>query len=79
MNSMHSYLSAAASIAIEAGRISENISNQILEKTREVGVPGNLYESCEERQETISNQLDSKFDKEKIEALKRLIAVIDIF
>ncbi|KAJ3394391.1 AP-3 complex subunit beta-2 [Entophlyctis sp. JEL0112] len=37
---------------------------------------GNLYESCEERISDIKLLLDSKFDQEKIVALKRLIAII---
>ncbi|KAJ3057590.1 hypothetical protein HDU99_007238, partial [Rhizoclosmatium hyalinum] len=35
---------------------------------------GNLYETCEERTEDIRYLLDSKFEQEKINALKRLIA-----
>ncbi|KAJ3293375.1 AP-3 complex subunit beta-1 [Rhizoclosmatium sp. JEL0117] len=37
---------------------------------------GNLYETCEERTEDIRYLLDSKFEQEKINALKRLIAMI---
>jgi hypothetical protein len=37
---MNSYFYAAASLASEAAKISEIITNQIVEKTREVGSKG---------------------------------------
>ncbi|KAI8903221.1 Clathrin/coatomer adaptor, adaptin-like protein [Gorgonomyces haynaldii] len=73
---MQSYFYTAASLAQEATRISQQLTSNIVEKTREVGVLGHLYDHCEERMEIIPKQLDSSFDKDKIDALKRLLALV---
>eukprot|EP00842_Homolaphlyctis_polyrhiza_P001475 jgi/Hompol1/2328/HPOL_002907-RA len=53
-------LRTATSIASEAGRISQMLTTQIVEKTKEVGLPAHLYETAEERTADIIPGLDSK-------------------
>ncbi|KAJ1562268.1 AP-3 complex subunit beta-1 [Cladochytrium tenue] len=69
------FIDSAASIAAEAGNISKRITNELVERSREAGFQPNIYDSSEERMSEIRQNLDSKFDKEKIDGLKRLIAV----
>ncbi|KAH6583714.1 hypothetical protein BASA60_001312 [Batrachochytrium salamandrivorans] len=73
---MHSVVRTATSLASEAGRLSQMLTTQIVEKTKEVGVPAHLYETAEERTADILPGLNSKFDKEKLDALKRLVALM---
>ncbi|KAJ3036661.1 AP-3 complex subunit beta-1 [Rhizophlyctis rosea] len=73
---MDRYLSRAANLAQEAGKFSKRLTQEIVEKSREVGLPGHLYDTSEDKVSEIRTNLDSKFDKEKIDGLKRLIAMI---
>ncbi|KAL2915024.1 AP-3 complex subunit beta [Polyrhizophydium stewartii] len=73
---MDSVVRTAASLANEAGRLSQMLTTQIVEKTKEVGVPSHLFDTAEERLSDIEPGLNSKFDKEKLDALKRLVALI---
>ncbi|KAJ3075445.1 AP-3 complex subunit beta-1 [Podochytrium sp. JEL0797] len=58
----------AASLASAASEAGKGFSQDL--------AMGNLYETCEERIADIRHLLDSKFEQEKINALKRLIAMI---
>ncbi|KAJ3057314.1 AP-3 complex subunit beta-1 [Rhizophlyctis rosea] len=73
---MERYISRAANLAQEAGKFSKRLTQEIVEKSREVGLPGHLYDTSEDKIQEIKTHLDSKFDKEKIDGLKRLIAMI---
>ena len=57
---MDRYISRAASLASEAGRMSQLITNQIVEKTKEVGVPGHIYDTADEKTTDIVELLDSR-------------------
>ncbi|KAJ3231214.1 AP-3 complex subunit beta-2 [Chytriomyces hyalinus] len=65
---MDTLFSKAALIGNAAMETASSMSKEI--------TMGNLYETCEERVGDIRFLLDSKFDQEKIMALKRLIAMI---
>ncbi|KAI8827281.1 adaptin N terminal region-domain-containing protein [Fimicolochytrium jonesii] len=77
---MDKYIRGAASLASEAGKFSMRLTQEIVERSREVGVHlpgGSLYDtSSEGKTREIRTLLDSKFDKEKIDGLKRLIAMM---
>ncbi|KAI8850247.1 adaptin N terminal region-domain-containing protein [Chytridium lagenaria] len=70
---MERYISQAAALATEAGK---RLTQEIVDRSKEVTLPGNLYDTSEDKIAEIRIGLDSKFDKEKIDALKRLIAMI---
>ncbi|OAJ39994.1 hypothetical protein, variant 2 [Batrachochytrium dendrobatidis JEL423] len=73
---MNSVVRTATSLASEAGRFSQMLTTQIVEKTKEVGIPAHLYETAEEKTADILPGLNSKFDKEKLDAMKRLVALM---
>lgn len=50
----------AASLAGEAGRISQLVTSQIVEKTKEVGLPGHFYDNADEKMSEIIPGLESK-------------------
>ncbi|KAJ3108834.1 AP-3 complex subunit beta-1 [Phlyctochytrium planicorne] len=54
----------------------QRLTQEIVDRSKEVTLPGNLYDTSEEKLSEIRASLDSKFDKEKIDGLKRLIAMI---
>ncbi|TPX36641.1 hypothetical protein SmJEL517_g01328 [Synchytrium microbalum] len=66
---MDRYISKAASFS---GRFAQTL----VERSKEAAVPGYSYDHSEDKVSEIKQCLDSKFDKEKIEGLKRLIAMI---
>ncbi|KAI9197460.1 adaptin N terminal region-domain-containing protein [Polychytrium aggregatum] len=74
---MDRYLSRAAHLAQEASKLSQKVTHQLVEKSKEVTIQGHLYDmTSEDKLAGIKPALDSKFDKEKIDALKKLIAMI---
>ncbi|KAI8914728.1 adaptin N terminal region-domain-containing protein [Powellomyces hirtus] len=73
---MDKYLRGAASLASEAGKFSKRLTQEIVERSKEVSSPGHLYDTSEGKMKEIRVHLDSKFDKEKIDGLKRLVAMM---
>ena len=57
---MNSVVRTATSLASEAGRFSQMLTTQIVEKTKEVGIPAHLYETAEEKTADILPGLNSK-------------------
>ena len=61
-----------------ASRLGMRLSETLSEHTRELGIrsTGSAYlDNPEEKVKNIGKQLDSNSDREKLEAMKRLIAV----
>ncbi|KAI9100702.1 adaptin N terminal region-domain-containing protein [Phlyctochytrium arcticum] len=74
---MERYISKAATLASEASKFSRRITQEIVDRSREVGgSPATSYDTSDGRVGEIRMNLDSKFDKEKIDGLKRLIAMM---
>ncbi|KAJ3396367.1 AP-3 complex subunit beta-2 [Lobulomyces angularis] len=69
---MDHYLRKISSVA----KISKQIKDEIVEKGKEVSVPGHFYDTAEDKIVDVRANLDSKFDKDKIDGLKRLIAMV---
>ncbi|KAJ3082290.1 AP-3 complex subunit beta-2 [Quaeritorhiza haematococci] len=76
MESMDRYISKAASLAQEASKDLRRFTQDLVEKSKEVSVAGHFYDTSDDKIAEIRKDLDSKFDKEKIDGLKRLIAMI---
>ncbi|KAI9355968.1 adaptin N terminal region-domain-containing protein [Zopfochytrium polystomum] len=76
MEQFDPFIKKAASMAVEAGNISMRITQDLVERSREVGLQSNIYDNSEEKFSEIRQNLDSKYDKEKLDGLKRLIAMI---
>jgi hypothetical protein len=79
---LSSQLMAALSInaiAENASRFGARIQESLSEHTRDLNVPkgtsSEFFETSEERLKNIHHQLDSNSDREKLDAMKRLIAV----
>ncbi|KAL1919435.1 uncharacterized protein VTP21DRAFT_2128 [Calcarisporiella thermophila] len=84
---MSDYFSRAAAFAQNAAKISKKVSEGLVENARELGFDamavggganssGNYFDMSEEKMRNIRSQLDSRYDREKLEGLKRLIAMI---
>ncbi|KAJ3127735.1 AP-3 complex subunit beta-2 [Nowakowskiella sp. JEL0407] len=52
------------------------MAQNVVDKTKEVGVLGHLYDTAEDKIADIGKDINSKFEKEKIDGLKRLVALI---
>ena len=67
------------SIAENASRFGARIQESLSEHTRDLSIPkgtsSEFFETSEERLKNIHHQLDSNSDREKLDAMKRLIAV----
>ncbi|CAG8581681.1 13380_t:CDS:10 [Ambispora leptoticha] len=76
---MSDYLYKAAAFAQNAAKLSKKVSEGIVENAREFGLEatssGHYFETSEEKIRDIRRQLDSRHDREKMDGLKRLIAV----
>ncbi|CAG8508232.1 2712_t:CDS:10 [Ambispora gerdemannii] len=77
---MSDYLYKAAAFAQNAAKLSKKVSEGIVENAREFGLEatssGHYFETSEEKIRDIRRQLDSRHDREKMDGLKRLIAMI---
>ncbi|CAG8465568.1 878_t:CDS:10 [Cetraspora pellucida] len=77
---MSEYLSKAAAFAQNAAKLSKKVSEGIVENAREFGLEatssGHYFDTSEEKMRDIKRQLDSRHDREKMDGLKRLIAMI---
>ncbi|GBC07185.1 hypothetical protein RclHR1_00730034 [Rhizophagus clarus] len=77
---MSDYLSKAAAFAQNAAKLSKKVSEGIVENAREFGLEatssGHYFDTSEEKMRDIKRQLDSRHDREKMDGLKRLIAMI---
>ena len=60
---MERYISRAANLAQEAGKFSKRLTQEIVEKSREVGLPGRLYDTSEDKIQEIRTNLDSKVQR----------------
>ena len=61
-----------------ASRLGMRLQETLLENTRDLGIRGagsTYLDNTEEKVKNIGKQLDSNSDREKLEAMKRLIAV----
>ncbi|CAG8552079.1 3865_t:CDS:10 [Racocetra fulgida] len=77
---MSEYLSKAAAFAQNAAKLSKKVSEGIVENAREFGLEatssGHYFDTSEDKMRDIKRQLDSRHDREKMDGLKRLIALI---
>lgn len=77
----HSLMAALSinAIAENASRFGARLQESLSEHTRDLslsrGTSSEFFETTEERLKNIHHQLDSSSDKEKLDAMKRLIAV----
>lgn len=76
------YINKAMNFAENAAKLSQKMSQGLVENARELGFPGGggdsgaqYFDTSEEKMRNIKRQLDSKNDREKLDGLKRLIAV----
>lgn len=76
---MSDYFSKAAAFAQNAAKLSKKVSEGLVENAREFGLEatssGHYFDTSEEKMRDIKRQLDSRHDREKMDGLKRLIAV----
>ena len=72
MDDFFGFISKAATLSSNAGK---QISQDLLEKSKEAAITGYYYDTAEDKISAIRPKLDSRFDKDKIDALKRLIAM----
>ncbi|KAI8988004.1 adaptin N terminal region-domain-containing protein [Mycotypha africana] len=75
------YISSAKTFAEKAAKLSQKVSMGLVENAKEFGFPGGdssaqYFDTSEEKLRNIKRQLDSKNDREKLDGLKRLIAMI---
>ncbi|KAI9280476.1 adaptin N terminal region-domain-containing protein [Sporodiniella umbellata] len=75
------YINSAKVFAEQAAKLSQKVSLGLVNNARELGFPGGdsgaqYFDTSEEKMRNIKRQLDSKNDREKLDGLKRLIAMI---
>ncbi|KAI8352928.1 adaptin N terminal region-domain-containing protein [Blakeslea trispora] len=75
------YINTAKTFAEKAAKLSQKMSQGLVDNARELGFPGSesgaqYFDTSEEKMHNIKRQLDSKNDREKLDGLKRLIAMI---
>ncbi|OBZ82141.1 AP-3 complex subunit beta-2 [Choanephora cucurbitarum] len=75
------YINTAKTFAEKAAKLSQKMSQGLVDNARELGFPGSesgaqYFDTSEEKMRNIKRQLDSKNDREKLDGLKRLIAMI---
>ncbi|KAI8591375.1 adaptin N terminal region-domain-containing protein [Geranomyces variabilis] len=73
---MDKYLRSAATLASEAGKSAKRLTQELVERSKEVSAPEQFYDSSEAKLKEIRANLDSKFDKDKIDGVKRLVAMM---
>ncbi|CAG8441070.1 3847_t:CDS:10 [Acaulospora morrowiae] len=77
---MSEYFSKAAAFAQNAAKLSKKMSEGLVENAREFGLEAtssrHYFDTSEEKMRDIKRQLDSRHDREKMDGLKRLIAMI---
>lgn len=73
------YLNKAMTFAETAAKFSQKMSQGLVDNARELGFQtdssAQYFDTSEEKMRNIKRQLDSKNDREKLDGLKRLIAV----
>ncbi|KAG1466806.1 hypothetical protein G6F56_004620 [Rhizopus delemar] len=75
------YINSAKVFAEQAAKLSQKMSQGLVNNARELGFPGGdsgaqYFDTSEEKMRNIKRQLDSRNDREKLDGLKRLIAMI---
>ncbi|KAI7867090.1 adaptin N terminal region-domain-containing protein [Spinellus fusiger] len=76
------YINKAMTFAENAAKLSQKMSQGLVENARELGFPGasdssaQYFDTSDEKMRNIKRQLDAKNDREKLDGLKRLIAMI---
>lgn len=77
LKTMAEYISKAIALAENASKLSQRVSQGIVENARELGLDSasRYFDTSEEKMHDIRRQLDSRNDREKLDGLKRLIAV----
>ncbi|KAJ3151092.1 AP-3 complex subunit beta-2 [Geranomyces variabilis] len=75
-SAMDKYLRSAATLASEAGKSAKRLTQELVERSKEVSAPEQFYDSSEAKLKEIRANLDSKFDKDKIDGVKRLVAMM---
>ncbi|CAG8459860.1 7655_t:CDS:2 [Paraglomus occultum] len=77
---MTDYFSKAAALAQSAAKLSKKMSEGLVENARELGLEAtssqHYFDTSEEKMQHIRKHLDSRHDREKLDGLKRLIAMI---
>ncbi|RUS17230.1 adaptor-related protein complex 3 beta 2 subunit, isoform CRA_c, partial [Jimgerdemannia flammicorona] len=75
---MADYISKAIQLAENAQKLSQRVSQGIVENARELGLDSasHYFDTSEEKMHDIRRQLDARNDREKLDGLKRLIAMI---
>lgn len=75
------YINKAMVFAENAAKLSQKMSQGLVDNAREFGFPtggesgAQYFDTSEEKMRNIKRQLDAKNDREKLDGLKRLIAV----
>jgi AP-3 complex subunit beta len=74
------YINSAKTFAEKAAKLSQKMSQGLVDNARELGFPGSdlgsqYFDTSEEKLRDIRRQLDAKNDREKLDGLKRLVAV----
>ena len=75
------YINKAMTFAENAAKLSQKMSQGLVDNAREFGFPAagdsgaQYFDTSEEKMRNIKRQLDSRNDREKLDGLKRLIAV----
>ncbi|CDH59483.1 ap-3 complex subunit beta-1 [Lichtheimia corymbifera JMRC:FSU:9682] len=76
------YINKAMVFAENAAKLSQKMSQGLVDNAREFGFPtggesgAQYFDTSEEKMRNIKRQLDAKNDREKLDGLKRLIAMI---
>ncbi|KAI8972988.1 adaptin N terminal region-domain-containing protein [Pilobolus umbonatus] len=75
------YINSAKTLAEKAAKLSQKMSQGIVDNARELGFQSSesgahYFDTSEEKMRNIIRQLDAKNDREKLDGLKRLIAMI---
>ena len=80
---MSQYINKAAEIGREAAAIGMKAGVNLVEKTKEINTQlsggARFFDVVDEKTEEIKKFLDSSSDRQKLEGMKRLIAVIALF
>ncbi|RKO97530.1 hypothetical protein CAUPRSCDRAFT_10803 [Caulochytrium protostelioides] len=80
---MDHYLQRAGQLASQATRLSKRLTSEILERSRDSGLPvvsavvgARLDDTSDDRLHEIRQQLNNRFERDKLDGMRRLIALI---
>jgi AP-3 complex subunit beta len=64
-----------AALSENFSRLGMRMRETLSERTRDLRIPGSAYFDNDDKGRNIQKQLDSSSDRDKLEAMKRLVAV----